>query len=190
MIIEHDKTGYITHIVFDPVPDGLAQVMKDNGALFLDLPPTPLPDIPSLDQNGDPMIDTTYETVLDEEGQPLISEDGSPYVEVIETPIMQTGRMEYASVDLQTDYVLDGKILKRPVFNKVPASVELVWGSSDMTIDDLPIPCTVTVDGEKHTIDDGTLTITPHVVADYSLTFEAFPYIPATMEVKVRASAA
>ncbi|MGO7308777.1 hypothetical protein ACCS91_33520 [Rhizobium ruizarguesonis] len=39
MIIEHNSDGLITHIVFDPVPPDLFQVMDDNGIAYLSFPP-------------------------------------------------------------------------------------------------------------------------------------------------------
>ncbi|MBC2806645.1 hypothetical protein C3Y94_026185 [Rhizobium ruizarguesonis] len=39
MIIEHNSDGLITHLVFDPVPHDLFQVMDSNGITYLNFPP-------------------------------------------------------------------------------------------------------------------------------------------------------
>lgn len=37
MIIEHDETGRITHVVNDPVPEGLAALLLDKGRPFIEV---------------------------------------------------------------------------------------------------------------------------------------------------------
>jgi hypothetical protein len=39
MIIEHNSEGMITHVVNDPIPAGLVEVMDENGATYLNFPP-------------------------------------------------------------------------------------------------------------------------------------------------------
>ena len=57
MIIGHDAKGEIVHIVFDPVPTGLAALMQANGETVVEIPPEPV-----------------YDGTFDEAGNPGISE--------------------------------------------------------------------------------------------------------------------
>lgn len=91
MIIEYEPNGRITHIVNDPVPVGIAEVMRRNGSTLLDLPPEPLPEV----QKRDP---DTGHLVFDEEGE----------------PVMESPGMRFAECDILKDYVVDGAIQRRP----------------------------------------------------------------------------
>lgn len=39
MIIEYTENGQISHIMFDPVPPGVVDVLTEKGSRFLDIPP-------------------------------------------------------------------------------------------------------------------------------------------------------
>lgn len=52
-----------------------------------------------------------------------------------------------------------------------------------IVISGLPIPCTVTVDGNAYTIDDGEFEFTTDTTGTYKISVEAFPYIPTSWEV-------
>lgn len=183
MIVEYDKAGRITHLVFDPVPEGLANIMDKNGATFLDLPPIPLPDLPVLDESGNPRFETTYDQIFDEHNNAVLSEDGSPLVQVIETPVMQTGRFEYASVDINSDFVSEGAVHPRPGID-IPESIRLRVGET-ITVPGLPVPATVYVDRNQYVVEDGVLEIEGEMPAEYTIRFDTFPYLTADMKVTV-----
>ncbi|WP_299937489.1 hypothetical protein [uncultured Nitratireductor sp.] len=91
MIVEYDETGRIFHVISDPVPEGLASVMLEHGKVFLDLPPTPLPEL----QKRDP---DTGHLLFDGDGEPVLESPG----------------LSFAECDLSTDHVVDGEIVRRP----------------------------------------------------------------------------
>ncbi|MBN8241858.1 hypothetical protein JF546_02395 [Nitratireductor aquimarinus] len=91
MIVEYDEAGRIFHVISDPVPEGLAELMRENGQAFLDLPPAPLPEV----QKRDP---DTGHLLFDGDGEPVIESPG----------------LSFAECDLSTDYVVDGEIVRRP----------------------------------------------------------------------------
>lgn len=90
MIVEYDETGRIFHIV-SLVPEGLAELMRENGHTFLDLPPTPLPEV----QKRDP---DTGHLLFDSDGEPVLESPG----------------LCFAECDISMDYVVAGEIMRRP----------------------------------------------------------------------------
>ncbi|EKF17055.1 hypothetical protein [Nitratireductor pacificus] len=91
MIIEHDEAGRIIHVVSDPVPTGLAAMLRERGHKFLDLPPEPLP----AQQTRDP---ETGHLLFDADGEPVLASPG----------------MRFAACDILTDHVVDGAVVRRP----------------------------------------------------------------------------
>ena len=59
-------------------------------------------------------------------------------------------------------------------------------GSDTVTISGLPIPCSVTVNGQTVTVDDGTLELTFDLPGDYPVKLTADGYIP--LEVVIHAT--
>lgn len=160
MIIEYDENGRIFHIVNDPVPAGLSETYVSMGKTFLNMMPVPWPETPQFDPNGQPVINPAT-------GMQMMASDGSDPVQV----------------DIVADYVLDGEITPRPIFN-VPDRIELVAGEDSVTLA-LPDPCTVILDGETRTIEGGELEISSPMPARYSLELSSWPYLEKTVEVEV-----
>ncbi|KQS84346.1 hypothetical protein [Rhizobium sp. Leaf383] len=100
-----------------------------------------------------------------------------------------TGRPVYACEELpnmQGFYVSGTEVLIRPTFDIEPA-IDLTVGES-LTLDGLPDRVTLTMDGETIELTGGELTLEPDMPAVYSLTFEAFPFMPCTTKVTVHAA--
>ena len=53
-----------------------------------------------------------------------------------------------------------------------------------ITLEDLPIPCTVTVANTVYEVDDGTLEISFDTPGEYQITVSAFPYLDKTFTVE------
>lgn len=188
MIVEYDQTGRISHVVFDPVPEGFVDLLNENGKTFLNLPPEPLPDLPLFDEEGNQLFDTTYESVLDEDGAQIFADDGSEMVRVIKTPLMDTGRMAYADVDIDRDFVMNGMVLERPKID-LPEEISLAVGET-YTVKDLPDPARFFLDREQIQVEGGKLEIEGEMPAEYTIRFDQFPYVPLNVKVTVHEAVA
>src|SRR5262245_61887448 len=119
MIIEYDQDGRIFHIVSDPVPPGLAELLTANGAAFLEIKPVPLPEIPMFEADGSPMVNDAGEQ------------------------IMASAGVEYADVDLDADYVVDGQVQPRPLIEAAASKNTIAADDVDFAvITGLPNPTT------------------------------------------------
>lgn len=155
MLVEYNETGQITHIVSDPVSDGLIEVMQTNNRTFLSLPPQP--------------TTMVSEVIKLDDGTEQMLEYPSGY--------------ENAQVDIISDYVKDGLITKRPIMN-VPSSVSLKPDGIDtVTVTGLPAGVTVVVDGQTYLIEDGVLEITCDTPSNYAINLSVWPYMPAQIQV-------
>lgn len=70
-------------------------------------------------------------------------------------------------------YYMDGpgKVLKRPTFT--PKVESFVGG---FTLSMLPVPSTVTVDGETYEVDDGVFEFETPIRSTFKVTIDAWPY--------------
>jgi hypothetical protein len=104
--------------------------------------------------------------------------------------ILSTGSMPRWMIDIQTppaggslvigdghwdtDYVKGGAIVPRPAS---PATL------NGMTLENLPNPCTITLDGADHACTDATCELSFSHAGTYTVKVAAFPYLDATFEV-------
>ncbi|MBD9511642.1 hypothetical protein IB265_33340 [Ensifer sp. ENS10] len=81
-----------------------------------------------------------------------------------------------------TQYVLDGAIVDRPVFtiSKTAIAADNV---DEAVITGLPDPAWVVIDGHPFEVAGGTLSISSHMPASYSLHIDHWPYMPFDAEV-------
>ncbi|ESY35779.1 hypothetical protein NKK48_01625 [Mesorhizobium sp. C386A] len=158
MIIEHDEKGMIEHIISDPVNEEVRAFYLAQGAV--DFPPVKLPPEPAI-LNGVP--------VLDEAGQPVMTE-----------------KVAYIKCRLTEDYILDGAITPRPVFD-VPDEIELIADGIDVKTFAVPDPCEARLDGEPMTITGGRLDLSSDMPAEYTLELIQWPYIEKTVKVTAHA---
>ena len=184
MIIEYDETGRIFHMISDPVPPSMIDLLTEKGHTFLNLPPVELPDEPLLDEDGNQKVDRQITQLFNEDGTPQKDANGEELYQVVETPLFLTNRFQSVSFDWLTDYVKDGQLVPRPTVS-VPETAELVVGQTGV-VENLPKPCRILVDGEEHVLEDGELEIEATMPAEYTIVFDQWPYIPATMKVTVR----
>jgi hypothetical protein len=83
----------------------------------------------------------------------------------------------------ETHYILNGAVTARPAQLSIVDVEEInVSTEEQATFTLLPDPCTVTINGpngvESVEITGGTLEFSAAFPGDYSMTFEAFPYLP------------
>lgn len=184
MIAEHDTTGMIFHIIQDPVPPGMADRLTALGKTFIDVPPTPLPDLPVLGENGEPVVDIETRELFEEDGiTPRRDQNGEQLVEVISTPRMITGRTQGVAVSFDQHYVLSGVLTERPTL-PVPAQIVLTQHQI-RTISDLPAGCVVKFAGETIPLPDGSMDIEGEEIGSFQIQFECWPYRDANCEVIV-----
>lgn len=69
-------------------------------------------------------------------------------------------------------FVFDGEIRSRP-------DIEMVV--SGHTVSNLPVPCTVRIDGQDYEIEDGAIEFESNHPGPHSLRIEAFPYKPTVI---------
>jgi hypothetical protein len=76
-------------------------------------------------------------------------------------------------------YVLDGELVERPLMEAALDRASIVGNGTDMaTLAGLPIPCTVSINGEASTVEDGILEFTSAMAGTYDLVAEAWPCLP------------
>lgn len=78
--------------------------------------------------------------------------------------------------DPTTQYVVDGELRSRP------ANPTLRDG---MTLQNMPAPCTMTVNGKPYTVTEPTVTLTFPRPGPYTVVVTRFPFLDATFEFTV-----
>jgi hypothetical protein len=88
---------------------------------------------------------------------------------------LQSGHVLVPGIaSLDVDYVSGGKITPRPANSAT---------LSGMTLENLPIPCTITVNGAAHACTDPTATLSFSQPGTYPVSVSAWPMYDATFEV-------
>lgn len=85
--------------------------------------------------------------------------------------------------DPGAQWVSGGVVTERPTlpgFDKTSIAAD---GTDTAKLTGLPIPCTVVVDGDPITVEDGELWISSTTAATYAVEVEAFPFLPYRAEV-------
>lgn len=200
MIVEYDEDGRIFHVISDPVPEHMVAFLTQEGRTFLNLPPTPWPAEPALDEEGNPvMVQATdeagqplFKPVLDPEGNQEFEEvynreedihEQRPLFEPVMVQAMESNGMEYAACAIATDYVVDGAVVLRPVLD-LPEELQIdADGVDEARLENLPTPCRITVDGVEYTVEDGEFVMTAELPAEYVVVVDQWPYLPHTMRV-------
>lgn len=85
-----------------------------------------------------------------------------------------------AQASIATDYVLDGVVTPRPAN---PATVD------GLTLSNLPVPCTITIDGQEYACGDDTAELSFTQPGVYRVTVSAWPMLDVTFEVSDEDSA-
>jgi len=96
----------------------------------------------------------------------------------------QTVEVSVAPVCDSTHYHNGTAYEDRPSFDLQPTSLTTVVDQA-ITIANIPVGTLVSQDGNAVTVDDGSLDFESDVTGTFTLTFENFPYKPATIEVTV-----
>ncbi|RUX60156.1 hypothetical protein [Mesorhizobium sp. M7A.F.Ca.CA.002.12.1.1] len=166
MIVEYEQNGRIFHIISDPVHSLVLDMMLQRDSGVLNLPPIPKP----LEHERD------WDT-----GELRYNEDG--------TPKMVSPGVTFQRCDIETDYVFDGAVTPRPVFD-LPDVVELVADGVDTRKLTIPDPCDILIDGEPTTISGALneLELAADMPAEYTLEFVQWPYMPKTVKVIAHAA--
>ncbi len=144
-----DTKGKITHIRSDPESQEIIDLFLAKGD-WLHLPSIPLPAI----------------AVRDKDGRVVI-EDGKVKKEV----------PGYTTPVATHDYhmVVDGKVVERPTLPAGDAEIK-ADGSDRYTLEGLPRPCVISVDGEPYEVKGGVLHFATKDAGTY--VFEAgFPFV-------------
>lgn len=167
MIIEYNDNGRIFHTISDPVHPEILRMMLEKGGNVLNLAPIPKP--------------LEHETDWDT-GELRYNEDGSPK--------MVSPGVTYQLCDIETDYILNGVVTARPVFD-APEQIELIADGIDSHTIAIPDPCEIRVDGEPMTISNllNELTLSAAMPAEYTLELIQWPYLPKTIKVIAHAPA-
>ncbi|MBA8881740.1 hypothetical protein [Phyllobacterium myrsinacearum] len=160
MIVQHTDEGFITNIMFDPVPDEIVQAMTNKNIKFINIKGTPLPP----EQLLHPI---SGEMVVDELGEPIFQSPG----------------LRDVIIDLSHDYVFDGAITPRPIF-EAPDIIHIKADGVDMqVVENLPEGATLIVDGKIHMLEGTSLTISSDMPAQYDILIQKFPYLDRTIRV-------
>ncbi|MGV1754819.1 hypothetical protein [Agrobacterium sp. CG674] len=182
MIVEYTPEGRIMHVVLDPVPAAMFQILSDMGKTYLNVPPTKMPDELLRDEDGNQVFETISQAVVIDH-VPQMDEQGNQQFEDVQVPSIKHGAMVSAQISLMTDYIEDGMVKARPVLS-IPEAVSLNVGQMGV-VGGLPSPCRILVDGAEHILEDGELEIEGEMPAEYEIVFDQFPYMPATMKVTI-----
>lgn len=158
MIVEYyPTTGEIFHVVQDPVPNELLEVLVENDCAFLSISPRFGPDVEvhSTDAEGNQIVDLVQ----------------GPHIPFNVSPITQY-------VDLEIMQVVD-----RPAL-AIPEKVDIAVGQGVDIV--LPLdPFTINFDGEDVSVTDKLLQLDPEMPATYTLKVNHFPYQRQTLTVVV-----
>ena len=84
------------------------------------------------------------------------------------------GTVMAGKANLDSDYVTDGAVRARL------AQATTLIGT---TLANLPLPCTIYIDGKAHACDDDTAELEFTYLATYTVRVEAFPYLEAEFKV-------
>lgn len=138
----------------------------DNDGKIFHVVSDPVPDglLAIMRDHGMQVIEVKPNKVFDEAGEHI-----------------RTDRLE---IDMARHFVLDGEVRERTEFG-LPVDLNLTAS----TTFHLPIGTRVSLDGETFLLEDGSITLEPEMVADYSLLFEAPGYVTHTMVVQVNETA-
>ena len=80
--------------------------------------------------------------------------------------------LKHGPVDSSEYYVTDKSVVtERPILEPT-----ITTGSGGFCISGLPVPSTVTVDGETYTVDDGVFEFETPIHATFKLTIDSWPY--------------
>lgn len=164
MIVEYEDNGRIFHTVSDPVHPEILRLMLEKGGNVLNLPPIPKPLEHERDWNT---------------GELRYNEDG--------TPKMVSPGVDNQRCDILADYILDGAVTPRPVFD-LPDEIELIADGVDTRTITLPDPCEARLDGEPMTFTGGSLDLSSDMPAEYTLELIQWPYIEKTIKVIAHAA--
>ncbi|QPC91455.1 hypothetical protein [Mesorhizobium sp. INR15] len=167
MIIEYEQNGRIFHVISDPVHPMVLEMMLTRESGVLNLPPIQKP----LEHERD------WDT-----GELRYNEDGSPK--------MVSPGVIFQRCDIAGDYILEGVVTARPLFD-LPDEVELIADGADTKTLEIPDPCDITVDGEPLTVSNvlNELELRADVPAEYTLEFVQWPYMSKTVKVVAHAPA-
>ena len=75
-------------------------------------------------------------------------------------------------------------LAKRPKFEGKLPKVQVVIGE-EIVVEGLPTPCTIRIDGEAYTIEDGSAELTFDVAGTYKIELDTWPYMPWVKSLKV-----
>ena len=86
---------------------------------------------------------------------------------------------------LEYDYVIDNIITPRPAQQTTLSNAPVIANGIDSTaIQQLPIPCTVSMNGEVYEVTDGLLELSFDTPGEYQVTVTAFPYLDKTFTIE------
>lgn len=148
MLIHHDERGFIDMISSDPDAEALANLMAMGG--YIHLPSIPLPAVAVRDKDGKVVI-----------------EDGKVKKEVpgYTTPVATH----------EHHMVVDGNVVERPTLPDGDVEIK-ADGKDTYTLDGLPRPCVIRIDGEPYEVKGGVLHFATKDAGTY--VFEAgFPFV-------------
>lgn len=148
MLIHHDERGFIDMISSDPDAEALANLMAMGG--YIHLPSEPMPAVAVRDKDGKVVI-----------------EDGKVKKEVpgYTTPIATH----------ENHMVVDGRVVDRPTLPAGDVEIK-ADGKDTYTLDGLPRPCVIRIDGEPYEVKGGVLHFATKDAGTYL--FEAgFPFV-------------
>ena len=104
-------------------------------------------------------------------------------VDIIDTELISALKTDIPSVS-NIKYWDGENIQDRPIINTEPNKLTMIAdGVDSVTISDLPIPCTVTINDTEYEVDDGEFEFTTDVADTYTITVASFPYITKSWEV-------
>ncbi|MFM2045237.1 MAG: hypothetical protein RLY86_3813 [Pseudomonadota bacterium] len=84
---------------------------------------------------------------------------------------------------LAADYVLAGTVTPRPVLPDFDKTAILADGIDTATLSGLPDPCTVTVNGQDHSVTGGVLELDADHPGTYRVEIRHFPYRDFVQEI-------
>lgn len=159
MLIHHDEKGFIDLIQSDPGPEALANLMAMGG--YIDIQGVELPPEPLFNAKGEP--------ILDNDGEQIVASRGTEFPEL-------SPWVNY--VDVKT-----GEVKERPVIPLHDDVTITANGADRFTLEGLPRPIVVKVDGVEYEITDGKIVFSTKEAGTYRFTIDQWPYVPWSMKV-------
>ena len=151
MLVKFEANGKIEQIRSDPESQEIIDWFLAKGN-WLHIPGKKLPREPLFTPSGEPIVN--------EKGKQIIASKGTVYPDVTH--------------DLY--YVKGGKIVERPRLDLVERVEIEADGKDSFTLNGLPRPCVITIDGEPYEITGGVLHFSTKDAGTYR--FEAgFPFV-------------